>query len=104
MVEAGKFNTTENVPTVIKLTNTRNEALDVLKFYYKNVTDRALLDFSFDIYDADMNYVATEYTLATGEITKTSDSSPWSLGVGETCYIILTTENTVENVFMWLMS
>ena len=105
MVATDKFDAVAGMPTVIKLTNTRDETLDTLKFYYETVpgSGNYIIDFTIKLYDSSFSLIAGTFDNQTGTFTE-ADSSRWELAKDETCYIVLTTENDTEQVFGWLAS
>lgn len=104
MVATDNFDAVAGMPTVIRLTNTRNEALNVLQFYVSTGTGvgNYLTDFTIKLYDSSFNLIEGTHNNTTGVFTKTADSSTWSLGADETCYVVITTTNATEDVFAWL--
>lgn len=104
MVATDNFDAVAGMPTVIRLTNTRNEALNTLQFYVSNGagTGNYLTDFTIKLYDSSFNLIDGTHNNSTGAFTKTADSSTWSLGAEETCYIVITLTNATEDVFAWL--
>ena len=104
MVATDNFDAVAGMPTVIRLTNTRNEALNVLQFYVSTGTGSGsyLTDFTIKLYDSSFNLIEGTHNNTTGVFTKTADSSTWSLGADETCYVVITITNATEDVFAWL--
>ena len=91
-------------PTVIKFTNTSSEALDTLEFFVStgNGGGNYLTDFTMELYDESFVQIAGTHSNTEGTFTE-SDSSTWSLGAGETCYIVLKMTNATNGVFARLM-
>ena len=103
MVATDKFDAVAEMPTVIKLTNTRDETLDTLNFYYETEpgSGNYITDFTIKLYDSSFSLIDGTFDNQTGVFTK-ADSSRWELAKDETCYIVLTTENDTAQVFGWL--
>lgn len=98
------IDTEELKPTVIKFTNTSGEELDTLEFFVStgNGGGNYLTDLAVELYDQSFTQIAGTHSNTEGTFTK-SDSSKWSLKVGETCYIVLKTTNATNDVFARLM-
>lgn len=103
MVATDNFDTVAGIPMVIRLTNTRNEALDTLQFYVANSSGGGnyLTDFTIKLYDSSFALIEGTHDNTNGMFTK-ADSSKWSLAKEETCYVVITTTNATVDVFAWL--
>lgn len=93
------------MPTVMKLTNTKNATLNTLHFYYETTpgTGNYITGFTIKHYDSSFNLIDGSFNNETGVFTKT-DSSVWELEEDEVCYIVITTENNTQKVFAWLLN
>ena len=103
------FNTIDNTidgtyPVVIKLTNETGNALNTLEFFVRGDSDRWLTDYSVKLLDDEFNVIDGTHNNEEGEFTLTSNGSRWSLAAGESCYVVLSTTEAKENVFVRLMS
>lgn len=103
---AAMLNTEALTPVVYKITHVgTSNALTRMRFYeVKSATQEDLLtDFTVELYDESFTQIAATYDNETGRFIK-SDSSEWSLGVGETCYVVLKTTNATNNVRLMLFN
>lgn len=103
MLKTEEFNTEALTPVVVKITNSRTEALDTLEVFVSTGSGgNYLTDFTLELYDEDFNQIAGTHNNTEGTFTK-SDSSTWSLAAGETCYVVVKTTNATDGVFVRLM-
>lgn len=104
MLKTEEFNTEVLTPVVVKITNSRTEALDTLELFVStgNGGGNYLTDYTIELYDEDFNQIAGTHNNTEGTFTK-SDSSTWSLAAGKTCYVVVKTTNATNDVFVRLM-
>lgn len=104
MLKTDEFNTEALTPVVVKITNTRTEALDTLELFVGNGSGGGsyLTDYTVELYDEDFNLIAGTHNNTEGTFTK-DDSTKWSLAAGETCYVVVKTTNATDGVFVRLM-
>lgn len=107
MLVSDTFDTEALTPVVVKITNTRTEALDALGIFVSTGTGigngNYLTDYTIELYDANFNRIAGTHDNTQETFTK-SDSSEWSLAVGDTCYVVVKTTNATGDVFVRLMA
>jgi hypothetical protein len=93
-------------PVVVKITNTRTEALDALGIFVSTGTGigngNYLTDYTIELYDEDFVRILGTHNNTDGTFTK-DDTSTWSLAAGETCYVVVKTTNATDGVFVRLM-
>ena len=103
MLKTDEFNTEALTPIVLKITNSRTEAMDTLEVFVSNGGGgNYLTDFTLELYDENLNQIEGTHNNTAGTFTKT-DSSTWSLAVGDTCYVVLKTTHAVNDIFVRLM-
>jgi hypothetical protein len=104
MLKTDTFNTEALTPVVVKITNTRTEALGALELFVStfNGGGNYLTDFTIELYDEDFVKIAGTHNNREGTFTK-DDSTTWSLAAGETCYVVVKTTNATNGVFVRLM-
>jgi hypothetical protein len=104
MLKTDEFNTEALTPVVVKITNSKTEALDKLELFVSNGSGDGsyLTDFTIELYDEDFVLILGTHNNTEGTFTK-NDSSTWSLAAGETCYVVVKTTNATNGVFVRLM-
>ncbi len=104
MLMTDEFNTEALTPVVVKITNTRTEALDTLGLFVSNGSGGGsyLTDYTIELYDEDFVRILGTHNNTEGTFTK-DDSSTWSLAAGETCYVVVKTTDATNGVFVRLM-
>ena len=107
MLLSDTFDTAALTPVVVKITNTRAEALDVLEVFVSTGSGvgvgNHLTDFTLELYDEDFVRILGTHNNTEGTFTK-DDSSTWSLAADDTCYVVVKTTNATEDVFVRLMA
>jgi hypothetical protein len=104
MLKTDAFNTEALTPVVVKITNTRTEALGALELFVLTGTGGGnyLTDYTIELYDEDFVKILGTHNNTEGTFTK-GDSTTWSLAAGDTCYVVVKTTNATDGVFVRLM-
>ncbi len=104
MLKTDAFDTEAQTPVVVKITNTRTEALDTLELFVSNGSGGGsyLTDYTIELYDEDFVRILGTHNNTEGTFTK-DDSTTWSLAAGDTCYVVVKTTNATNGVFVRLM-
>ena len=103
IMQSDTFDTEALTPVVVKITNSRTQALDTLEVFVSDgIGGTYLTDFTLELYDEDFNKILGTHNNTEGTFTK-DDSSIWSLAAGDTCYVVVKTTNETNDVFVRLM-